>query len=290
LTALFDVGIGLVLAYLARRFLGDIRSGILAAALYQLVPINFLAFSAGNLTNLFGAAATTLFIGFLLAAYSGGKRLSAVGVFVFSLLALTAHFGTFLYGMLLWPALLVAVFLLAPQELSSPRSRNVIVGLVVGSVVVALVYYAGYWELFTSQWDRVLTRDYATGGAAIEGPLAKLVFNLHFYREQVGIVFWVLAFLGALGLLARPAHSVFHSAIAAWVGVTAVFFVLDLTTALEVRYLLQIMPLLALFAGRYLSGSLERGGSGKWAALMVLGYLVVAGLWNIHDCMLYRYH
>ena len=48
LTALFDVGIGVVLVFLARRFLGDIRTGLLAAALYQLVPINFLAFSAGN--------------------------------------------------------------------------------------------------------------------------------------------------------------------------------------------------------------------------------------------------
>jgi hypothetical protein len=290
LTALFDVGIGLVLAYLARRFLGDLRSGILAAVLYQLVPINFLAFSAGNFTNLFGVAATTIFIGFLLAAYSGGKKISAVGVFVFSLLALTAHFGTFLYGMLLWPALLVAVFLLAPQELTSSRQRKLIVGLVVGSVVVSLLYYAGYWELFTGQWDRVLTRDYATGGAAVDGPLQKLVFNLHFYREQVGIVFCVLAFLGALGLLLRPTHSVFHAAVAAWAGVTAIFFVLDLMTALEVRYLLQVLPLLALFAGRYLSGSFARGGSGGWAALVILFYLVVEGLSNVFDCMINRYH
>jgi hypothetical protein len=213
-----------------------------------------------------------------------------VGLFVFSLLALTAHFGSFLYGMVLWPALLVAVFLLAPQELTSSRQRKLIVGLVVGSVVVSLFYYAGYWELFTSQWDRVLTRDYATGGAAVEGPLQKLVFNLHFFREQVGIVFCVLAFLGALGLLLRPTHSVLNAAVAAWAGVTAIFFVLDLTTALEVRYLLQILPLLALFAGRYLAGSFARGGSGRWAALVVLAYLVVTGLSNIFDCMVHRYH
>jgi hypothetical protein len=290
LTALFDVGVGLVLAYLARRFLGDIRAGILAAALYQLVPINFLAFSAGNFTNLFGVAATTFFVGFLLASYSGGTKVSAVGLFVFSLLALTAHFGSFLYGMLLWPALLAAVFLLAPQELASSRQRKWMVGLVIASVVVSLLYYAGYWELFASQWDRVFTRQYATGGAAVQGPLQKLLFNLHFFREQVGIIFCVLAFLGSLGLLLRPTRSVLNAAVAAWVGVTAIFFVLDLTTALEVRYLLQVLPLLALFAGRYLSGSFARGGSGWWAALVVLVYLGVTGLSNIFDCMVNRYH
>jgi hypothetical protein len=290
LTALFDVGIGLVLAFLARRFLWDMRAGILAAALYQLVPINFLAFSAGNFTNLFGVAATTLTIGFFLAARAGGRTLATVGVFVFSFLALTAHFGTFVYGTVLWPALLAAVFLLAPDELTSKRSRNALLAAVVGSVVVALFYYAGYWDLFTSQWERVLTRDYATGGAAVGGPLSKLAFNLNFYREQLGIVFGVLALLGGFALLRRPTHSAFHAAVAAWVVVTGVFFILDLTTALEVRYVLQILPLLALFAGRYLSGALDRGRIGKLAAFVMLAYLAVMGLSNIHECILYRYH
>jgi hypothetical protein len=116
------------------------------------------------------------------------------------------------------------------------------------------------------------------------------LFNLNFYREQMGIVFCVLALLGALGLLVRPTDSVFHSAVAAWTGVTAVFFVLDLTTALEVRYVLQALPLVALFGGRYLSGSLARGGSGKWAAVIILVYIAGVGFSNIYDCMLYRYH
>ena len=77
---------------------------------------------------------------------------------------------------------------------------------------------------------------------------------------------------------------------AAWVAVTGVFFILDLTTALEVRYVLQILPLLALFAGRYLSGALDRGRIGKLAAYVILAYLAVMGLSNIHECILYRYH
>jgi hypothetical protein len=289
LTALFDVGVGLVLFFLARRFLSDARAGILAAVLYQLVPLNFLAFSAGNFTNLFGVAATVFFIGFFLTGSAGGKALSVCGAFVFSFLALTAHFGTFLFGLILWPGLLVAVYWLAAPAISRYGGR-LLMGAVLGSVILALVYYAGYGELFTSQWERVLSRDYASGRTAVEGPLAKLAFNLPFYKDQLGVVFAALALVGALPLLRRPEKSPFHAAAVAWMGTAVLFFVLDLTTALEVRYVLQVLPLLALFAGSYLSGALERGRSGKVAAVVIFGYLAVTGLVNIHQCILYRYH
>ena len=48
--------------------------------------------------------------------------------------------------------------------------------------------------------------------------------------------------------------------------------------------------LLALFAGNYLSGAFERGGAGKVAAIVALGYLAATGLLNLQECLLYRYH
>ena len=56
MTGLFDVFVSIVLIYLGWRFLDDLRAGILAGILYQLVPVNALSFSAGNFTNLFAVA------------------------------------------------------------------------------------------------------------------------------------------------------------------------------------------------------------------------------------------
>lgn len=287
LTAIADVSIGFVLILWARRFLGSTRTGVLAAAVYQLVPLNFLAFSAGNFTNLFGVATTVIFLALLIAA--GGGAGAFIGALIFSSLALTSHFGTFLFDIMLWPACLAGIYWLVPPGLKA-RNRRAMWIAVAASVAAALVYYAGYWELFTSQWQRVLTRDYASGTAEVAGPMTKLAFNLSFWREQLGIVFALLAFLGAVPILRRSSASPFHVTAAAWTVVAFLFLLLDLTTALEVRYLLQTLPLLALFAGNYLSGAFERGRAGKLAAIVALGYLAATGLLNLRECLLYRYH
>ena len=148
----------------------------------------------------------------------------------------------------------------------------------------------GYAELFLDQWGRAFSSDYATGDQVAEGPLAKLAFNWAFFREQVGIVFALLALAGAIPILAKSRQSPFHAAATAWFGVTAVFFLLDLTTALEVRYVLQALPLLALFAGRFVSVAFQRKWSGRLAGVFGLGYLVVVGIGNYLYCLLERYH
>ena len=156
--------------------------------------------------------------------------------------------------------------------------------------MAACVYYLGYVDLFSTQWARVLSRDYATGRAPTEGPLAKLLFNWAFFREQVGTVFAIVALLGAVPIVRKAGGSTFHAAAAACLGVPGVFFLLDLTTALEVRYVLQVLPLLALFAGGFLSEAFQRGGLGRVAGIAVAGYLAVIGLRDYSYCLIERYH
>ena len=288
-TAAADVLVGVVLVLLAGRFLNDRRAGVLAAIVYQFVPLNFLTFSAGNFTNLFGVATTVFFLAFLIAGEEGGRYRIALGAFVFSTFALTSHFSTFLIGLLLWPLGWIAIFGLSPLPLRPRHTRALSAALGV-SLVLVILYYAGYWELVASQWGRAVRPDYASGKTELAGPLAKLAFNLAFFKEQLGIVFGFLAFLGALSVLRQPEVSPLHAISVAWVAVTVAFFVLDLTTAVEVRYILQILPLLALFAGRYLSEALDRGRKGRVVAVVLLGYLVLLGATNIYDCMLFRYH
>jgi hypothetical protein len=288
-TGVMDVGIGFVLFFLARRFLNNSRAGLIAAVLYQLVPVNTYAFSAGNFSNLFGISTTLFFFGFLLWGLAGGGALAAPAVFLFSILALTSHFSTFLFDIVLLPMLWIALFWIATPRLSGWKTRLLWVA-VASSLLLAAVYYAGYCDLFTSQWERVLSRDYATGATAVAGPLSKLQFNIGFYREQLGTVFVLLALLGALGIVRRIDASPFHASAAAWTTVVVIFILLDLTTALEVRYLLQVSPILSLFAATYLASTFERGRIGKIAVLAALAYLVAVGLSNIHYCLLYRYH
>ena len=293
-TGLTDLGVSLALAFLGARFLHDTRGGILAAALYQIVPLNFLAFSAGNLTNIFGSAATVFFLTLMLAATSQqsswGRHLRVpASIFVASLAALTAHFGSFLYGVLLWPAWLAAIFWVAPRTWEHGQDKRILIA-VGASVMAACAYYFGYLDLFTSQWDRVLSRDYATGDAVAAGPVEKLLFNWAFFREQVGMVFAVVALVGAVPVLRKAGHTAFHACALAWLVVTAIFFLLDLTTALEVRYVLQVLPLLALFVGTFLSGAFRRGFVGRASAITVTVYLAVMGLRSYAFCLLERYH
>ena len=288
LDVLFDMAAGLVLIYLARRFLNDFRAGVLAALLYQLVPVNWLVFSAGNFTNIFGLAASVFFVGFLLGAYAGAGRLALVGTFLFSTLALTAHFGTFLFAIVAWPLLLVMVPMMAPG-ISAGRTRVVTI-VVAASMAVAVIYYAGYWDLVASQWERALGRDYMSGQENLAGPLAKLGFNLPFYRQQLGLVFAAVALVGAILMLRRPSASPLHAACLAWTAATLVFFLADLFTAVEVRYVLQAVPILAIFAGSCLSGGVERGKFGKLLTAAVLIYLGTVAVDIAYQSAVIRYH
>jgi hypothetical protein len=268
MTGLFDVVVSIVLIYLGWRFLYDLRAGILAGFLYQLVPMNALSFSAGNFTNLFAVAALSLAFVFMFS--------SPVICAFWTFLAVTAHLGMLIEGAILWPAWLI-FFWLAPTPVNDQRKRLTLALTV--AALLAGVYYLGYWDLFTSQWDRALERDSATAAA---GPRSKLA--------ELGWVFVVVAALGALALVKRPFSSTYRGAAAIWLGVTVLFAVIDTLSAIEIRYVLQALPVLALFAGAYLSRALERGWRGKTAAIAAIVYIGVLGFRTIYEVLLTRYH
>ena len=227
-------------------------------------------------------------MGCLLGAYTSAGRTALIGTFLFSTLALTAHFGTFLFAIVLWPLLLVMVPLMAPG-ISTGRTRVVTI-VVAASMAVALLYYVGYWDLVASQWERALTRDYMSSQENLTGPAAKLSFNLPFYREQLGLLFAVVALVGAILILRSPSASPLHAACLAWTAATLLFFLADLFTAVELRYVLQVTPMMAIFAGSYLSGAVERGKFGKLATVVVLIYLGTVAVDIAYQSAVIRYH
>ena len=267
-TSAFDIVVSIMLILLAWRFFDDVRGGVLAALLYQLVPMNALSFSAGNLTNIFAVAMLTLAFTFLFTR--------PIACAIFTAFALTAHFGMLLEGVVLFPAWL-ALLWLGPTPVKDDRKRLTI-ALAVSFVLVG-IYYLGYAELVTGQWGRAVTGE-SSGGT---GGWQATVFPL-------GWVFLAVAALGSLSLVKARHATTFRSAALVWLGVSILFLGIDLASAVEIRYALQALPLLALVGGVYLSSAFDRGRLGMAAAWGAILYIGVMGVRTLHDVALVRYH
>ena len=271
-TGLFDVLVSGLLMFLGWRCFDDFRAGATAAVLYQLVPMNALSFSAGNFTNLFAVSMLTCAFTFLVVS-------AVTGTGVSTLLALTAHFGMLLEGVVLWPLWLVLLWM-TPKPVKDLRA--LLTGAFLASFLLAGIYYLGYLELFTSQLPRALSGSPGVDGA---NGLALLLLG-----EQLGWVFVATAFLGSLISIRQPLAGGFSTLASGWLATTLFFFAVDLWTGLEIRYWLQAIPLLALFSGLYLSRAFSRSAFGKAAAFAALAYMGFVGIRTLFECMVYRYH
>lgn len=283
-TAVFDVLVSGLLVLLAWRFFDDLRAGLLAAFLYQLVPMNGLSFSAGNFTNVFAVSMLALGFTLLVLGNADGDRRAVFGAGVAAFVALTAHFGLLLEGAVLWPLWVLGLFLL-PVPVKDVRRLTALV--VVASFALAGLYYLGYWDLVAGQWERALAGREAGGGAAIG---EKLAYVADLLGSQVGWVFLATALLGSVAFVRRPLETPFHMTASVWLGTTALFFFVGLVSPIEIRYWLQVLPLLALGSGLYLSRALDRGGVGRIAAIAATLYIAAMGLKELQEIALLRYH
>jgi hypothetical protein len=279
-TALFDVVVSGLLLFLGWRFLDDFRAGAIAAVLYPLVPMNVLSFSAGNFTNIFAVSMLATAFSALLLTHGGGSRRAIVAFLLTTFLALTAHFGMLIEGIVLWPVWLLLLGL-APAPSSGDRGGLRLLSLAAAAAFLAAgLYYLGYLELFTSQFRRA-----AEGNA---GPAAG--DTLLIAAEQLGWVLLATAILGSLAFVRRPLAGALAAAVSGWLLVTAFFLGADLVTPLEIRYWLQALPLLAFLAGAYLSRAWDRGVVGKTAATAAFLYMAATGLWTLYRTMVFSYH
>lgn len=283
--AVFDVLVSALLVFLGSRFMNDLSTGLLAAVLYQLVPMNAWSLSAGNFTNIFAVAMLAVTFCLLLVAATEGQRRAAILAGVGTLTALTAHFGVLLEGVVLWPTWMGVVWLLSPPLRDERRFLTL---AVTAGALAAGLYYLGYWELFGSQWERALEQGGRAGDVA--SPLQKLSLNLAFLGEQWGWVFVATVFLGAFALARTPLSGTFTAAAAAWLGVTLLYVGVDLVSSLGIRYYLQMLPLAALLSAGCLSRLFGRGRLGKMVAIAAVAYMGVRGIWTLYDVLLIRYH
>jgi hypothetical protein len=279
-TAFFDVVVSGLLLFLARRYLDDFRAGALAAALYPLVPMNLLSFSAGNFTNLYALSMLAAAFTALLASYAGTSRSAIAAAGLATFLALTAHFGMLIEGIVLWPFWLLLLRLTPPPVSGDRRAWRPLAVSVAAAFLAAGLYYLGYLELFTSQFRRAAEANAGVGAGG--------AFLLA--AEQLGWVFLTTALLGSLPFVRRPLSGAFPAAVTGWLLVTALFLGADLLTPVEIRYWLQALPLLALLSGAYLSRAWDRGVLGKTASAAAFLYMAALGLQALYETMVFRYH
>jgi hypothetical protein len=285
LTVLFQLVTALAVAFLAARFWQDSRAALLAAALYPAIPIFWRAMSAGNLTNLLGVSASVLFLACLLGLWSG-SRPALVGVFFFSLVALTSHLSTALMASALWPSWLVALYWKTPSP--DRGLSRLALGAVLSSVFLAALYYAGYWELLGTLWVRLAGE--APIGTDAVSPFPRFGARVSLGREQIGSVLLLAVAAGAARIFRRKRKTMLDIVLIVWIAVSAFFLALDVSTPLGVRYLLQATPFLALSSAGFLSWLMRQGEIARGASWLVLLYLLSAALWNLGDCVLVRYH
>lgn len=204
-------------------------SAALAAAtvlLWTFAPVNLRTMGYGNLSNVFAQAT---FVLFLVAA--GGMPRGRLKTTVLTLLAAvsaTAHLSSFIVLL----TLLVVSFLVSSDR-RSPAFRPLLAG-----VAIASVYFATFVPLIASQASRLLAERGGSSG----------VFDPWRLPNQiVASLGWPLLLALAFSLLVaspRPILPLAKSLLASG----AVLAIVALVSPVEVRYLLAMVPLLAVLA------------------------------------------
>ncbi len=209
-------------------FLGRTSATFAAAAvlLWTFAPVNLRTMGYGNLSNVFAQAT---FVLFLVAA--GGLPRGRLKTLVLTLLvavSATAHLSSFIVLL----TLLVVSFLFSSDR-RSPAFRPLLAG-----VAIAGAYFATFVPLIASQASRLVAE--RGGSAGVFDPW-------HLPNQVVASLGWpLLVALGLSILVASPrltlplAKSLLASG--------ALLAIAALVSPVEVRYLLALVPILAILA------------------------------------------
>jgi hypothetical protein len=215
------------LSILALAFLLGRRSATLAAAavtLWTFAPVNIRTMGFGNLNNVFAQA---IFVLFLTGASLGprGKPRGLALAFLVALSA-TAHLSSFI---------VLFTLLLLTFAIPSDRRGTAFKPLLLG-VAAAAAYFATFVPMIVAQAPRLLSE--RGGSAGVFDPW-------HLPRQIVSGAGWPLIGLIGLALLVRSVPGILPASKSlALTGL--VLAVAALVSPIEVRYLLAVMPLLAV--------------------------------------------
>lgn len=246
------------------------RRAAAATLVLQIMPVTFELYSYGNLSNVFGQAATVAFFAWWWAATEASSAL--LGATLLGVAGL-AHLSS---------AIVVAGVcggLTALGGRTLLRDRRRVGALVAGLAAIAL-YYSHFLPLVIEQWPRLAERG-VTGLSWISAVGR---------QWQAALDQWGLpaALLGGLGLLGGSFGG-WRRGLAAW-GVTGLALALAaLFSPLEVRYLYALTLPLAIVAAEGVEVLLTRGPAGVALAVVLLCWQAFLAIGGIVEGVLHRY-
>ena len=258
-----EAAAGVLLYAMIVRAWGDRVTGVLAVALFHLVPLPYVVVGNENLTNAFGqSAAFVTMATATMWTLRPGQIGQMAGLTLLATLAFLSHVGTFA---VLLPMLLVAAALyywLGGAALSGP-ARSLILATTMAVVLSAGLYYGHFGQVYRPQLVRV--RDWAVtllgatrapdtpGGTPIVAPPAAApaaapadprVTTLQLgatgafaqTRANIGWPILILAIVGAWRVWVRRVPDRLVLAVVAWCVTGLAFLVLSIVRPVDVRY------------------------------------------------------
>jgi hypothetical protein len=273
--ALIDGFGALTTAALARALGASSRTALYSALLYAAIPIHLTALWFGLTAQIIGQALMApLALALLLALQTDTWRAWLAAGWLLSV-ALLTHIGVAVVAVA-WLGL-IWLLLRWPEKLAPPVWWHFTwVSLISGIISVIGIYGAVLLlkiEQMALTVDRIQTSGYVPAYALI-----LRAFQISFH--EIGL--WLLL----PGLLLLWQHRLPRGAVAlvgSWLGVVVVFVLIEVLTALQVRYIYFLTPLACLAIALLLDRLARRGRAGAGAAwaLVVLLLLQGGAVWYV---------
>jgi hypothetical protein len=266
-----------------RRYWG-VTAGVVAAGLFQLVPIGLHTFCTANLTNAFSQSVFTAALMIWLWSLSRSRVVVAtLGFAALLALAFLSHFSTLSTGVPIVLAVGAALWFVAnsPTKQNDERSRWVwtLVALAVALGVSYAIYYSHFHAVYATTLERVMAREGAEASRSMVAPVSvKLGRFIYAVRaEYFGLPLLAGALTGVGVALARRSRDAMSLALGAWLLVVSGFLALGVFTPIEMRAALAGQPLVVAFLGLATTTLWRWTLAGRALVVAVVAAVIVRG-------------
>lgn len=293
LNAFLDITKGLIIFVIALATTGRERLAVLAALLYQLLPMPYYLLSWGNYPTQFGLWAALLATAYLALNYGRLRERRVfgwwVGLLVLCILTYTV-IGVFAWTMFGLLALIEALR-------GSRRPRGLALALIGGILAAELIAFAVYHVQFAgvffsetlpsllSSADSKVDGPLTTAVDPRESPLSNFSANTSFMRNHLTDWLILLALAGTVGLYADRATRRWWPLWTAWLGIFVLYSLASAFVAdMVLKHIFFIMPLICIAVAWVAEQVWTRLRGGRWAVaagLLALGVVVGRG-WHFY--------
>jgi len=306
LAALMDVSKLFLIHLIARATSGSRPVAVLAAALYNLLPMPYFLLSWGNYPTQFGLWAMLLATAFLVVWYShdaearSGRRVFLLwaALLALSILSYTVV-GVVAVSFFILLGLLELLRRGGWRSVGGRRLRFIVGGIVAAELFCFAIYHVQFAQaIVTETLPAVVagTADRADNALdstaeARDNALANFAANNQFTVNHFLVPVLLLSVFGGALLLREPRSRSWWPLWAAWLALFVIWSVFSAYVAdMVLKHVFIMMPLVCIFTSAALVWFWKRGWLGRAGVLLVLGYLAVEVVERGHFYLLVKRH